>query len=202
MGTDIHGVLQVKEGDKWVTKGDIYDWRNYRLFAALADVRNGTGFAGVPTHVPIDPISEPRGWPDDLDYEEDPDTGWGRSEDRELDGRWLGDHSFSWLSLDEVANWPGWDQQLAECGYVRRAQFDRWDRKGPPPDGWSGGIWGRDIKAVDERHLDGVDDDWTHVRCYWSRPLRDACSEFLEWVEEAKKETEGREARIVFGFDS
>ena len=45
------------------------------VFAALADVRNGYGFAGVPTHEAIKPISEARGLPEDrtTSYGEDAD---------------------------------------------------------------------------------------------------------------------------------
>ena len=61
--------------------------RNYLLFSVLADVRNGTGFAGVITYKPVVPISEPRGLPDDLPRDEDgKDTsreGWCFNEDEE-----------------------------------------------------------------------------------------------------------------------
>jgi hypothetical protein len=68
MGTDVHAVWQAKKGDKWVDIESTWDQnRHYFLFAWLADVRNGFGFAGIPTHDPIKPISERRGLPDDFE---------------------------------------------------------------------------------------------------------------------------------------
>lgn len=57
-------------GDPPFKTGKPFDNRNYDLFAALADVRNGVGFAGVKTGKAIEPIAMPRGIPDDAD----PDT--------------------------------------------------------------------------------------------------------------------------------
>ena len=68
MGTDISMYAEVRMNEDWVKVGDVfknswynedrkidewnkpytdhpYDSRNYDLFAILADVRNGTGFA-------------------------------------------------------------------------------------------------------------------------------------------------------------
>jgi hypothetical protein len=198
MGTDIHGVLQAKhsfEGATWFTECRMEDDRNYRLFAALADVRNGSGFAGVKTHDPITPIAEPRGWPDDFELS---------SITYVTDDPWLGDHSFSWLTLDEVVNWDGWDQPLHETGIIDRKQFEAWDGVNPPEGGWCGGIYGQDIVKVDARDEAtwAATRDWTHVNVYWSRPLRESCTTFLAWVEYAKEKTRGMEARLVFGFDS
>lgn len=207
MGTDIHGVLQraYKVGGKqyWRTECEMERGRNYCLFAALAGVRNGYGFAGVPTHNPITPISEPRDWPDDFDLTSIRGRIPGVDWDEEEEELWLGDHSFSWLTLEEVINWDGWDQPLSECGYISREQYDAWDRKSPPEGGWSGGISGRDVVTVDSC-VPGWDayKDWTHVRAYWQRPLRETCETFLAWARYAAERTKGYDARIVFGFDS
>lgn len=64
MGTDIHGVFQRRnpETKQWEDIPHKYEMnRHYQLFAMLAGVRNGTGFAGVKTGEPVKPISEPRG---------------------------------------------------------------------------------------------------------------------------------------------
>lgn len=197
MGTDIHGVLQSRYRSErtWWTDCRIEDDRNYSLFAALADVRNGRGFAGVPIFVPITPISEPRGWPEDFDLKRASSLLFDGEDDH-----WLGDHSFSWLSVSEVVNWDGWDQSLNECGYISREQYEKWDHVSPPSDGWCGDTSGRGvIKAEDGQP---PPEGWTHIRVYWSRPLRDDCSTFLAWLEYARLKTAGMEARIVFGFDS
>lgn len=57
-----------EDGPEWDMREHRLD-RNYGLFAILADVRNGAGFAGVDTGDPIEPIDMPRGWPDDLSAE-------------------------------------------------------------------------------------------------------------------------------------
>jgi hypothetical protein len=85
MGCDIHCYAEVKKGKKWVKVGRVFDnpyydpkdkskwakWnkaktdqpylhRNYNLFAILADVRNGRGFAGCDTGDGFKPIDMPR----------------------------------------------------------------------------------------------------------------------------------------------
>lgn len=117
MGCDIHGRVQYRyEDGEWFDDGPIPDCRSYRLFAALAGVRNGYGFAGMPTHEPIKPISEPRGLPDDIPNHDDQ--------------IWFGDHSFSWLTLDEIRTWDGWDKCLSDMPDVplrqRCSSFHKW----------------------------------------------------------------------------
>ncbi|QLQ28483.1 MAG: hypothetical protein HZT39_09650 [Pseudoxanthomonas sp.] len=104
MGTDIHGRIQWRDsGGRWFDDGPIEDGRSYRLFAALAGVRNGIGFAGVFTHDAITPIAEPRGLPDDnVAYPNEGDV-------------WFGDHTFSWLSFPEITSWDGWDKPLSDA---------------------------------------------------------------------------------------
>lgn len=93
MGCDIHTVAQRRdERGAWVNvEGPFVDsdgpftTRNYACFALFAGVRNANGTV---------PISEPRGIPDGFDvyaYEDATDS-------------WFGDHSFSWLSLDEITS--------------------------------------------------------------------------------------------------
>ena len=81
MGCDIHSRGERKVDGKWklILGPEPFGDRNYSVFAFLAGVRN---YSEVP------PISEPRGLPDDID-----DDG---------DGDYFGDHSYSWLSLDEL----------------------------------------------------------------------------------------------------
>ncbi len=94
MGADIHGVVQVKQHpeSRWYSDITVEDGRNYALFAALADVRN---------YADITPFCAPRGLPEGFEaepYQSDrPDA-------------WMGDHSFTWFTPQELAGWPGWDQ--------------------------------------------------------------------------------------------
>lgn len=97
MGCDIHGVVQMRysKDGKYGTDGPIEDSRNYAVFSVLADVRNGYD---------ITPISPPRGVPADFDGDEGE----------------LGDHSFSWVTLTEVLEWPHWDTEGAFPGTTLR----------------------------------------------------------------------------------
>ena len=218
MGTDIHGIVQTRyrPDQEWRWECGINDDRNYRLFAALANVRNGAGFAGVYTHEPIRPISEPRGWPDDFKLTKRSDVGdWSYRCNtcmqcechEEWHPEWvLGDHSYTWLTLDEILNWDGWDQPLNAGGYISRQEYLNWDGVNPPPDGWSGLISGRDIVTIDSNiYLPSdliANPNWTHVRVYWGHPLRESCESFLKWAEYIKAKTKGYEARLILGFDS
>ena len=112
MGCDIHGVLQGRiEGGTWRSILEIEDTRNYAVFSALAGVRN---------YENIEPIAEPRGLPEDFDMKE------AMLVMRYGDDPYVGDHSFSWLSLDELETWPRWIEEpryemfLAWLGYARQ----------------------------------------------------------------------------------
>lgn len=101
MGCDIHYVFQAKTGDDWLDVASTYEGtRHYYLFGALAGVRGWD----------TTPIDEPRGLPSDFPMVGDrhpmPDElmtpleiEW--REDGE-EGRWMGDHSYSWLSGGEL----------------------------------------------------------------------------------------------------
>lgn len=90
MGSDIHTRAEKRVNGKWeVIPFSPFDWRNYDMFAFLAGVRNS---------IAITPISTPRGIPDDepLDVNDEPP---------------LGDHSWSWLSVEELASY-NYDQEI------------------------------------------------------------------------------------------
>jgi hypothetical protein len=95
MGADIHGVLQSRFSNdgNWWTECEIEDTRHYALFSALADVRN---------YYSIKPISDPRGLPEDFPANDDQEHGYRKT--------WMGDHSYTWLTLEEIRDWPGWDE--------------------------------------------------------------------------------------------
>ncbi len=188
MGCDIHGVFQTRYSKEslWRTEMEIEDGRNYLAFSALAGVRNYTG---------VTPISEPRGLPDDFDMKEaskvmrygDPNNPW------------MGDHSFSWLTLDEIRSWDGWDQIVNDNGVITRKQYEEWDHETTPYP-HSGDIWGGDVVLADQRG--SCPTGWTHIRVYWSESLREYCDTFLKWLDYADAKRWTGEARIVFGFDS
>ena len=96
MGTDIHAMFQVRRETGWEDLpfvpgryADKFPWsktqtpgwdgdRQYLLFAWLANVRNGHGFAGVYTHEPIVPLSDRIGFPEDFTLNGDPEEDPGQ----------------------------------------------------------------------------------------------------------------------------
>lgn len=208
MGCDIHGVFQAKKDGKWQDVASTWDQdRHYFLFSWLADVRNGFGFAGVPTYTPIKPIAAPRGLPEDFEMNGDGDhpTTLEAVCPRRLEYMedaakvkptvWMGDHSHSWLTADEILATPAPDK-VWRTGIVERTFFDGWDGHSSP-ESWSGGISGRDIHVADDPTL--VTDKTTHVRIFWMQP-GDTLKYFTDEVKRLKDER--GEVRVVFGFDS
>lgn len=95
MGCDIHLHIEIKVDGQWHHYNHPQIPRNYWLFAKMANVRNYDTFTcGL-----IEPISQPKGFPDDatfttkFDYEE----------------RWGDDaHSASWLNAKEIQTLAEW----------------------------------------------------------------------------------------------
>jgi hypothetical protein len=113
MGTDIHLYVETRDRrgvwsavklpapdghEEWHDGYRGWDKRYYDVFSILAGVRNGHGFAGIPTGAGFIPISEPRGLPPDLSvtFRSDPAV---LEDERTPD---IGEHSFSWLLLSEL----------------------------------------------------------------------------------------------------
>jgi hypothetical protein len=186
MGTDIHGKFQKLQGDgAWADVDTEFTFdRCYQLFAALAGVRNGCGFAGIATGDVIEPIAPPRGIPEDLAQ----------------GNEYLGDHSFSWLSGAEMLAWYAHAPEVSKLGCISRAEYDAWDGVNPP-EVFCGMISGPKIRVV----LDTPEDmeripDWTHVRISWRRDLKGELQYFFNEVQ--RLVDEHGEIRFVFGFDS
>lgn len=163
MGCDIHLYVEKCVDGKWVTadtwkpseyedEGDrlhvaygdhFYDGRNYDLFAILANVRNGYGFAGIPTGAGFVPIAMPRGIPDDA-CKEYKDT----AESWDSDG-----HSHSWLTVAELLTYD-WTQKIAKTGVVSLDEYFDWNgyyrHEGNGPRSYSGGVSGQGIETVSE----------------------------------------------------
>lgn len=191
MGCDIHAVIQLKDDFVWRTQevdnpeykeSSDYRWerekrvyrvidnRDYDLFGILANVRNGTW--GEPTPF----IDEPRGFPKDFKCD---------SEDTHC-GIWMGDHSFSWLSLKEILDFE-WDKKHKHTAYVSKETAEKMDKdKSYIPESFAG--WSSN----------GV------VRS-WDTTLRDMVSPdfFNVWIPLFKKlHDDTNNVRLVFGFDS
>ena len=212
MGTDIHGVWQKKVADKWEDISSNYEQeRHYQLFAVLAGVRNGYGFAGVPTGETVSPISEPRGLPEDfllvgvdthpilsLDILDPRRRKW-QALDKPLE-IWMGDHSYSWLTGEEMLSWCPTAPTVTKCGVISREEYESWGKVSSPRE-YCGGISGRGIVVIEDNEVaKSTAPNWTHIRVYWKASLRDELTYFFE---EVKKLTELHgEIRFVFGFDS
>lgn len=208
MGCDIHlYVEKLNEHKEWelvpppedAKYGEWFGDRNYSLFAMLADVRNGVGFAGVDTGNRVEPIAMPRGIPKDASEEyaeiagpykpcelgsaclhEDGHGGWGE------DG-----HSHTWFTLRELQA-VNWEQPITHRGWVTPSQYAIFKRDGKPQ-GWSGGVSGSGIQHLSNEDMDllitngGVVVDleatgWVSANHYtqvqWTETWRDC----LEWT--------------------
>lgn len=163
-GKDADGLLSI-----WgrPTTAEPYDGRNYNLFAALSDVRNGFGFAGVPTGKPLTPsVAAGRGLPDDLARHVDEDGYRERIQDEEWDSDLLpeqlsnaalaaelfifGEHSQGWITLEEILAYD-WDYETTHFGVVAAAEYRRCFESefALEPRSWCGDISGRSIVKID-----------------------------------------------------
>jgi hypothetical protein len=142
MGCDIHAFVEQKDKDGyWEFAGELDIRRNYTLFAALANVRNGWGFAGCDLGDPITPIAKPRGLPKDV-------TAPMQAES----DSWYGDgHSHSYVSFREILEYP-WDSPMVVRGYVGEEGFIQYLAEGRP-DGYSGGVGGWNVVIITNEEM-------------------------------------------------
>jgi hypothetical protein len=149
-----------------------YDERNYRLFAFLADVRNGRGFAGVDTGNRVTPIAEPRGVPDDASDE------WKKEVEQ-----WGQDfHSASWFTLAELKA-ADWDQKTIERGIIDEKAYLEIKATGfsSTPTSYSGGVWGPGLLVVSPADYEAGTrgEGSTFVTWEWEETMRSNAESFL-----------------------
>jgi hypothetical protein len=171
MGCDIHTAVEVRRDGEWHWDGravfpsaydegkfvrEPFDWRNYGMFGFLANVRN---YSRVP------PISEDRGLPADLSPELSDQDG--------ADVTWLGDHSFSWLSLAELQAFD-YDQSFEDRRCTVQTGPRSWDGAGLAKEG--------EGEATTFREFLG--------------------ESFFKHLEILKTFGAADDVRVVFGFDS
>lgn len=145
-----------------------FDNRNYDLFGILANVRNGTW--GEPNP----PIAAPRGLPKDMAHV---------STDEDGEERWLGDHSFSWVTLRELQEYP-WDEPVSKRGWVSHEQAAKFRSDGIPPESY----------AACGNHGEYI--EWSETR---RKDVRDWPSDILPLLESLGAPDD---VRLVFGFDN
>lgn len=193
MGTDIHYSFEKKNKDnRWeVIETDIHIYRNYLLFAVLANVRN--------RWTDLEYISEPRGLPDDILLQDELDRGL------DLISYYYGDHSYSWLTSSEIFDWFTKEHIIKDSGIVNVTDYLNWDGV-TPFTSYCQGIGGPNIKLYDDvRGIFKLFDfkefkDVTHVRAYWNEDVNKSLQNFKERIETLVR-VHG-ELRFVFGFDS
>lgn len=237
MGCDIHMYVERKVNGLWVSAiererneyydrypeserewstPDFYDGRNYDLFAILANVRNGRGFAGIPTGSGFKPIAMPRGLPDDVSSEVKAESDyWGS------DG-----HSHSYLTVAEILRFD-WTQTATKIGVLSASEFLEWDRydrqRGRSPKEWHGEITGPRIQHIDAGEMErrcvdikcymhqveltaelqrrGLSD--TYAQFNWQIPYHRTCAEFWsETVPRLLALGSPEDVRITFWFDN
>lgn len=205
MGCDIHLFVEAKnpETGKWEHRPDApqYDRRNYNVFAILADVRNGYGFAGVVTGKGFNVIAQPRGIPGDIS----PKVAKANDD-------WSGDgHSHSFLILKELLDF-NWEQTTQHQGVVSAKEYEYAKATGKPQS-WAGGVWGPRIQHVSNEEMDVIiaNNEATeeHYTVFlWEESYKDSADdfyfEFLVALKDfaATKELLSEDIRIVFWFDN
>lgn len=246
MGCDIHLYVERKVDDKWVTadkwtpdpysdEGEehqlivddddcFYGERNYDLFAILADVRNGHGTAGIITGTGFNPISEPKGLPNDVSPEVKAASDFWGSEG----------HSHSWLTLAELQAYD-WNQVTTNIRVVDVLGFAEFEQHGNPYT-FSDGVFGKKVKYISHEEMrervaeyqpeigelasspNVLGPDWLefkkkllaepvyyYTRVSWQTPYAVSAGDFLEETMpklEALSYGKPENVRIVFWFDN
>ncbi len=195
--------------DGYPVAPDVFRSRNYDLFAVLANVRNGRAFAGCLTGSGWPSIAPDRGLPGGFDIEQvAPDHGEEAAwPDEEHGPRYLGDHSFRWVTLGELEafDWDGVTSK--QFGVVTAEEYERL-RPGVAPEEYCGDITGDGIAvyepgAYTEAKRAGRLAPRAHIRVTWGETAREATNDWagavLPWLRDLAA---SRPLRLVIGFDS
>lgn len=231
MGCDIHFYVEKKVKGKWISadqwekdedgkpfldyKKSFYHDRNYNLFAILADVRNGCGFAGIRTGEGFEPISNPRGLPIDVSKEVK----------REFEAYGTDGHSHSYFTVKELMEYD-WTQTTKCCGYLTALEFFDWHRwrkgDGEAPESYRSDVSGGAVKKISISEMVFIKNKADKKGTYqqredWIKEKYPSTYTCVEWKIEYYKEAEtflGRtlprlwrlgapeDVRIVFFFDN
>ena len=182
MGCNIHTQFQKKTPDGWENIETQYqEGRHYQLFAVLADACNCYGVEGIHTGGRVQPIALPRYFPEDFGEV----------------SKWLGDHTFSWLTGRELLEWYYSSLPLVKkTGIISVKEYGKWDKKSEPSV-YYGQIFGDNIIVTEDPENDVV---FTHVRVTWKEDLKKSLKYFFDEIQRLVEEH--GEIRMVFGFDS
>lgn len=208
MGCDIHLYVEFKQNERWIHNPSItYDDRNYNVFAMLANVRNGKGFAGCDTGDGFNPIAMPRGLPNNVSsIIEIESEKWGP------DG-----HSHSYITLTELLKYD-WTQKTAQRGVFDIANYTAFlknNKKLSDGMSYSGDVWGGNVTKLTETQLEemGLANAiqqyglaHLYVQCQWFETYMEAASNFYDTfipiLKDAAPNQDTDRIRIVFWFDN
>ena len=233
MGCDIHFYVEKKAEGKWINsqkvaiehdddtipdvpyEDRIYSGRNYSLFGILANVRNGSDFAGCDTGNAFIPISEPKGLPDDVSEEV-----------KAISDGWEPDcpsHSYHTLRdlLDydwtQMATQRGWVTAQGYFDYINQSSYN----ENEAPSEYCGGAFGKDIRHIDamvmESEVEAVSSQHenyhnkrdavakelkdTYCLLEWKLPYYKTCRRFLsDTIPQLLRLGSPEDVRIVFWF--
>lgn len=183
-----------------------YSGRNYDVFAYLADVRNGYGFAGCDTGDAIIPMAQPRGLPKDVSLmiQEQSDS-W------DCDG-----HSHSYFTLGELkqAYKDAENQIKVHRGWVGVDNYKEFKEKGKPTS-YSGGVSGGRVEHITNEQMDLLlsgefateNGKSYYTQVEWKETLKENIGYFFEHIiPQMEKwgydDNEDDKIRIVFWFDN
>jgi len=184
-----------------VYKDWVWDGRNYDLFAILANVRNGHGFAGIETGMGFKPIAMPRELPPDVSaYVK------GRSDSWDCDG-----HSHSYHALTDLLAYD-WHQITFRYGVVSEAEYLTFKEKGSP-ESWCGDVSGYSVRNISLSQMDDLlagelrrEPDVTYyTRVKWMLAYKNAVGSFYSDAIPKLQALAGDDptsVRIVFWFDN
>lgn len=183
--------------NKWLTDQP-YHMRNYDVFAWLADVRNGRGFAGCDTGDAVVPVAEPRGLPDDVSV-----AVKKLSDDYGSDG-----HSHSFLTLAEIMS-ADTSAPKVHRAFVDMAVYRQWKSGGSPYPN-CGGVSGGGVVHVDNAEMDLMVSGVTlpiagksyYTQIEWSESQADMLKDFMESMRYILGFSPSEKARVVFWFDN
>jgi len=192
MGCDIHLFVEKKEKDGWKFIKDIDTdiGRDYRLFSVLAGVRNTTKAI---------PISLPKGIPNDV----------SDAVHENIDQcSFLGDHSHSFLTLEEILNF-NWDQKHVFNKIVNENEFKTFISKGIP-NSWCSCVAGPNVRIVSNKRMKQIvslEPLWGQLLFYtkvkWELSYKKSSPYFIEkFIPKLKALGEPHKIRIVFCFDN
>lgn len=227
MGCDIHICIQVQQDGIWeeIPYATVYEYegakaaregirrcpqgfhaRNYDLFGILANVRNGSGFAGITTGEGWPSIAPDRGFPEG--FKEDavqPDQQYP-----EDGARYMGDHSFTWIALEELKAFDWDNTKTTLYGVVDATQYEEMLTKKSfaPLRDYCGAVSGPGIQTYSPMNYTIAKSTHTlvpepYVRIAWEESAREATYDWpgtvIPWLEQLAA---GRPLRLILGFDS